>query len=233
MFDIEKFRYDSVNHIGYYNGKIVPSVTQLVNILYPLDDDIPESRLKSAAEKGTQMHSKLEDINKIFTDNKAWGFYSNLKQAIGWVSDPLISKEEKDYVCILQAYQLEPHTFEQLVFLLDENGDLICYGHYDLVAKAKADITFDDEPLFIEDHLYLLDYKRTSLSNRIKTQLQLNIYKVAYEQMTSNTITGLNELWFNDGVKLLPLKLYEKDYVIELCKRLAKSYVERNQTSDY
>lgn len=227
MFDREKFRYDSVNHIGYYNGKIVPSVTQLVNILYPLDDDIPESRLKSAAEKGTQMHSKLEDINELFVNNN-WGFYSNLKQAIDYVNDSLISKEEKDYVSILQAFQLEPHSFEQLVFLLDENANLICYGHYDLVVKAKADITFDDEPLFIEDHLYLLDYKRTSLSNRIKTQLQLNIYKVAYEQMTSNQISGLNELWFNDGLKLLPLKLYEKDYIIELCKRLAKSYAERN-----
>ena len=222
MFNIEKFKYDSVCHLGYYRNKVVPSVTQLVNILFPLDEDIPEERLKKAAEKGTRMHSDLEDVNDIFA--KGFGFYNSLKNAIDYVSDDAISQECRDYVAILSAYQLQPHSFEQLVFLLDENGELICYGHYDLVCVAKQ--TF--EPLFNEDQLYLFDYKRTSLSNKVKTQLQLNIYKAAYEQKTGKKISGINELWFNEGLKLLPLELQENESIIELCKRLAKVYAEGN-----
>ena len=48
MFDRKLFTYNEETHTGFYNGEVVPSCTQLINVLYPLDERIPEENLKKA-----------------------------------------------------------------------------------------------------------------------------------------------------------------------------------------
>ena len=209
------FEYDEQNHLGYYNGKLIPSVTQLLDILLPLDDSIPEDRLTNAAKRGTDIHALLENLNEsIVARNISANDYA-CKSG---------SQEVYDYASILNAYHLRPLKYEEMVFLLDENGEPICYGHYDCIVGAYADI----DP-FENGQPYMLDYKTTSVFDKRKTSLQTHIYRVAFNQQG---ILQLNKhtfgLHLRDGVKLIPLKDQEDDYIISLCKELRVLFEERN-----
>lgn len=212
MFDKSLFKYDSENHLGYYKNKLIPSATQLVDVLYPLDDAIPEDRLKKAAEHGTSVHGLIEDINNIIREK---GLYRTLKDDM-FMFNNTNETEVVDYFALLNTYQLVPYDFEQLVFLLDENDEPICYGHFDLVVKATADIT-----PFTKDSLYLADVKTTSLFDKKKVALQTAIYRVAYNQLGNGYCEPQTfGIWLKDGVKLVPLDPKEETELIALCKGL-------------
>lgn len=229
MFDRNLFTYDEENHLGYYNGVLVPSTTQLLDIVFPLDKDIPTERLVNASERGTEIHELIETLNSYF-DNP-FEYKHNLEvvnEVAKNLSNKAGKKELKDYVAFLNAYKLKPFDYEELIFLLDENGDLICYGHYDCTFQATQDISVDDIDLFRENQLYMVDFKTTSLFAKKKTQLQLSIYALAYEQSSKNFITNIYGLWLREGVKLIPLNRQDNTYVIKLCKELRKIYDSRN-----
>lgn len=219
MFNKALFKYDPENHLGYYKNKLIPSTTQLIEVLYPLDDTIPEDRLKNAAERGTNVHSLVEDVNEIVREK-------GLHRAL---TEDLIAftgqTEIVDYFSLLHTYKLQPYDFEQLVFLLDENDEPICYGHYDLVVQAREDIA-----PFTKDSLYLTDVKTTSLFDKKKVALQTAIYRVGYNQ----TGNGYCEpqtfgIWLRDGVKLIPLDPKEENELIALCKGLRSIFDDRRK----
>lgn len=222
MFDRTKFEYDPSTHIGKYEGKVVPSVTQLLDILYPYSEDIPQERLKAKAEYGTKVHNAIEKINTYF-DNP-FGFEHNIEvvREVGiGMSKALELTELVDYVSVLSAYKLQPFDYEELIFLLDEEGELICFGHYDCTMLARQDIAF-----FQEDRLYLTDFKTTSLFDKRKVKLQLNIYALAYEQMSKNQIDNVFGFWFDENPKLIPLGRFENAYVIQMAKLLKEQWEE-------
>lgn len=222
--DISLFKYDETKHLGYYNGKLIPSTTQLLDIIYPLDSDIPQDRLDKASERGTEIHKLIEELNKYFDDPLPYNVLldENIDIAIEMKEDT--GKQEIiDYVSILSAYKLKPYDYEQVVFLLDENEEPICYGHYDSTMLAT-----ETNELVEENNLYLVDFKTTSLFDKKKTNLQTSIYSVAYEQNKGETIKGTFGIWLREGVKIIPLELKDKVYVIKLCKELRKIYDERN-----
>ena len=129
-FDRDLFTYNEEKHLGYYNGELVPSITQLLDILYPYGENVPQERLKNKATKGTELHELLESIN--FEFDNSLDFDTNLSVAINkaiHLKEKSGRQELIDYVSILSAYKLRPFDYEEMVFLLDENGDLICYGH--------------------------------------------------------------------------------------------------------
>lgn len=221
MFDIKLFKYDEVNHLGYYKNKPIPSVTQLVDLAFPYSDDIPEERLKKAAEKGTKIHKEIEYVNAYF-DNYL-GFRTNLDECISDL--PCYSKEIGDYIALLSAYQLRPFDYEETIFLLDENGDVICYGHYDATLQAMKDIDFGEKRLFKENELYLVDYKTTSLFDKKKVGLQLSIYASAYEQCSKNYVANIFGIWLKEGIKLIPLERKDNTFVINLCKTLKEIWL--------
>lgn len=223
MFNRELFEYDPNTHIGKYEGKVVPSVTQLLDILYPYGEDIPQERLTKAAEHGTKVHSAIEKINTYF-DNP-FGFDHNIDvvREVGLgMSKALELNELVDYVSVLSAYKLQPFDYEELIFLLDEQRELICFGHYDCTMLAKQDIAF-----FQEDRLYLTDFKTTSLFDKKKVKLQLNIYALAYEQMSKNQIDNVFGFWFDETTKLIPLGRYDNAYVIQMAKLLREQWEEQ------
>ena len=223
MFNRDLFEYDPNTHIGKYEGKVVPSVTQLLDILYPYNEDIPQERLTKAAEHGTKVHSAIETLNAYFDNSLS--FEVNLEESIDiakTVKKNQKSNEIIDYVSVLSAYKLQPFDYEELIFLLDEQGELICFGHYDCTMLARQDIAF-----FQEDRLYLTDFKTTSLFDKKKVKLQLNIYALAYEQMSKNFIDNVFGFWFDESPKLIPLGRYENTYVIQMAKLLKEQWEEQ------
>lgn len=222
MFNKELFKYDEETHTGYYNGEIVPSVTQLVDILYPYGEDIPQERLEQAAERGTMIHSIIEHINGMF-DNPL-DLSTCLQESISYAYLNKQPQEVMDYIYLLGVCGLRPFDYENLIFLLDEKGELICYGHYDLVCQATKDIPC----YFQESLLYLFDVKTTSLFDRKKVAFQESIYALAYEQTTGNNIlTGICGIWLKDGAKIIPLDRQGDDYIIKLCKKLKEIFYAR------
>lgn len=224
MFDRKLFTYDEENHLGYYDGKLVPSVTQLVDIMFPYDEDIPQERLDNAATRGTKIHGGVETINTYF-DNP-YSFEENLQEAIDEVQETN-SQELIDYISLIATFKLRPFDYEEMVFLLDENDELICYGHYDLTCQALKDY----DPLFIADRLYLFDIKTTSLFEKKKVDFQESIYATAYEQSSGNTIDNIFGIWLREGAKLIPLIRMTNNAVIKTCKQLKEVWNVRRKNS--
>lgn len=220
MFNRDLFNYDPQTHTGTYEGKPVPSVTQLVDILYPLDSNIPQDRIVNAAEHGTLVHDGCYELNCCF-DN-AYDYDVNLKQAITLALQQNKCVEVVDYISLISAFKLRPFDYEELVFLLDEEGELICYGHYDLTAIATQEIN-----PFRGNRLYLFDIKTTSLFNKNKVAFQESIYAAAYRQCFGNPIEGIYGIWLEKGAKLMPLDKISEDNVITLCKHLRNEWYAR------
>lgn len=219
MFNRDLFKYDEENHLGYYNDQLVPSVTQLLDILFPLDEDIPEERLKTAAERGSKKHARLEEINKCFDNPYSYEqcFSNALKIAL-----EIGDVDVLNYLGFIHAYKLRPFDYENLVFVVDENDELICYGHYDLTCVA-----IEDTILFQEGHLYMFDYKTTSVFDKKKTEWQLSIYALAYEQMSKNYITNIHGLHLRDGIKDIPLTRKDNIMTVNILKKLKESWCAR------
>ena len=205
------FTYDESTHTGTYNGFVIPSVTQLLDLLYPLSEDIPSDRLEKAADRGTTIHAQIENLNELY-----------VKKSV--LPDRYVSSQETlDYVAILNAYHLRPLRYEELVFLLDEKGEPICYGHFDLILGAFKNI----EP-FTSDMAYMFDIKTTSLFAKNKTSLQTHAYRVAFNQNHEHLKVSPQTygLWLRDGVKVIPLKQQSDDFIISLFKQLRSKWNE-------
>ena len=130
MFNRDLFVYNEETHEGTYQGQRVPSVTQLVGILFPLSEDIPQDRLENAASHGTLVHDAIAQLNEYFDPH--FPYETNLDFVIDVATKIAQTKdlpELIDYVCMLSAFKLKPYEYEQLVFLCDEEGELICFSH--------------------------------------------------------------------------------------------------------
>lgn len=163
MFTEKLFEYDESTHQGFYCGKLVPSITQLLEALYPLDPSVPQNNLQRAAIRGTETHKLLEKFN-------------NAKEKES-LTELLKNEDILNYYCFLKASDLFPAFSEQIVFLRDENGEIITYGHFDTILQCLSNNEFGEG-----GNLILCDFKTTSTFAKEKTHLQTELYKVAVEQ---------------------------------------------------
>jgi len=223
MFNKDLFEYDEINHLGYYEGKLIPSVTQLLEMLFPLNDDIPSDRLQKASEKGTEIHNKIAQLNEVFRDCTDEEYEQLLKDAIEYALKSGM-QELIDYVSLLKAYKLIPYASEKMVFLLDEKQDIICYGTLDFIAKAKETIKFGENTLFEKGEYYLFDFKTTSIFATEKTSWQTMIYKLAFEQGNPISINKNFGIWLRDGIKIMPLHSLGPKITLEVLKKLRVTY---------
>ena len=218
MFDINKFEYIDQKHMGFYEGVYVPSCTELLGLIYPISKDISESVLENASQRGTELHDYIDTINKYFIEHNDYdlSLEASKKYALAVGIKELIG-----YVSLLKAWKLQPIMSEQRVFLLDENGDLITYGHFDLILRAR-----EDNALFEKDKAYLCDIKRTSTFNKPKTHLQTHIYRVASKytiryQLSDQTFG----LWLKDDeAKIVPLNTDTEENIIATTKQAKELY---------
>ena len=217
MFDRKLFTYNEETHMGFYKGELVPSTTQLISLLYPLNERIPEKNLKQAATRGTEIHARIENINNALMNGKS-------------IAELYVGEEDLEsaqYLELLATYSLKPIMAEKQVFLLDENGDLICYGHFDFVCECVK-----SNELFNCLDFYLMDLKTTSVFDKKKTALQTQVYRIALNQEVGETLNGKTcGVWLRDGnANLYPFEKVEDSQVINLMKLLKEKYdTERNR----
>ena len=94
---------------------------------------------------------------------------------------------------------------------------------------ATKDIFFGDKVLFVEGHLYMVDYKTTSAFDKRKVALQISAYATAYEQCSKNYITNIYGLWFHEKAKIIPLVRKSSEEVISSFKELRRLWHDRGQ----
>lgn len=175
MFDKSLFIYDEETHTGLYEGSVVPSITQLISVIYPMSEDISTQNLENASNRGTEIHKWIKKVNKVTVaygkNNPAYN--SNIKEVI-------------NYYRLTKAYHLVADSCEETVFLLDENGDLIAYGHYDQVLKVvePTEGIFETKGEFI-----MSDNKTVSSYSDDKVKLQTEMYRTAYRQCFNDKIS--------------------------------------------
>lgn len=184
------FVFDETTHTGTFNGVEVPSVTQLVSILFPMGN-INEETLKKASDRGTLIH---EDI-----DNFACGF-----------TDECRTQEGNNFIALLTCLDFEVLDSEfEVYFMQGEN--IVAYGHVDQLLKANSYIYLDEdntlhiekEPTFVGGEQVLIkrgaiilnDNKTVAQFDNRKVELQENLYSVCcdshYQQLNIDNIVGI------------------------------------------
>ena len=219
MFDKNLFTYNEETHTGFYNGELVPSCTQLIDVLYPLNERIPEKNIKNAATRGTEIHDIIEKINLAIMGGKTIQELYVEEQSL----------ESSQYLELLHAYNLKPVMAEKIVFLLDEDGELICYGHFDFVCECEK-----TNAIFECLEYYLMDLKTTSVFDKKKTALQTQVYRVALNQELNNELNGKTcGVWLRDNnANLYPFEKVEDKDIIRIMKGLKIVYDKERRTDN-
>lgn len=225
---LKHFTYDSENHIGYYDDMPIPSITQLVSILYPLDSTIKDSVLEKASEKGTLVHNDIELYNTYGASPK--------------------TIEGKNYRALVEKLGLECVSCEQLV-LIELDNKVVAYGHYDQVLRAKNNVLVSDKGLVIvpnditdldtiiqKDCLIMTDTKTVSDFNDKKVAIQENLYTFGYNQDHKEQIENILGIWVRTTEKeniaqVRPLPLWDNEKQENMLRYLLSLFadkVERN-----
>lgn len=82
---MEKFEFNEETHTYRLNGKVIPSVTQIINevLFYNKYSSVSEDTLELAKNKGSLIHKEIEDYIKTGST----GFTSELESFINIVND--------------------------------------------------------------------------------------------------------------------------------------------------
>lgn len=224
---MEQFRYDPNEHKAYFNGKLIPSITQLVDIEMPLSTNIDKETLKKASERGTKIHDDIE------------------RYCGGYIDEP-ITQEGKNYKNLVEKFDLEIVDNEITMLFRNEKNEIIAYGHADGIWKAKSYIYFNTkgelkverepnfnggEKIIVSKGDYVLyDNKTTCEFYTIKTELQCNLYSISDTLKEKGIeIKHLFGVWLRDEkAQLRPLCLNKEKAKLDF-SRLLKEWEEFNR----
>ena len=176
--------FDEASHTYTVNGKVLPSVSEIVGRIMPGQyDSIPEYILNIAAEFGTEVHSMIEVYNEF-------DMY-------------LPAEDERKNHCLDEWIKLKDgikiKSSEMRVHYKD-----IYAGTFDALAE-------------IDGKLVLMDYKTTSKVHTEHLTLQLNLYRLAYENLTGSRVDRLIGVWLpkNGKGKMVECDLMADEELIE------------------
>ena len=117
-------------------------------------------------------------------------------------------KEFRNYL-FLKRYNGLENVANEVPVIYEENGKVLFAGQLDQIFK-------------IEDCYGINDFKRVSAPNKEKIALQLNLYKIAYEQSYHKEIHILSFMQLREDVrKFTPLPINE-----QIAKNLLKNYYQ-------
>lgn len=124
------------------------------------------------------------------------------------------SEEFKNYLKIKKKHQFIPKENEIFVYICDDEGTPVCAGRLDFT-------------MFLNKQFGLCDIKRTSTYHIHEVELQLNLYRLGYEQLFDAKIETLYCLRLREDVAE-----FNK---VRLNAKLAKSVVKKycNQKTTY
>lgn len=199
------FTYDKETHKGYVNGKLIPSITQLLAIMYPMEE-IPFERLEKASEKGTQVHQDIELFNK-------------------GISEHCETKEGKNFEILVNVYGLKIYDNEQQLLFADDNGEIIAYGTFDAIFETTKDTSFANK-----GELVLADYKTVAQFINEKVEWQVNFYALGYEETNICKIHKVCGIWLRDDIKQIrPLKKMDREVVKAKLYELVELWKAKNK----
>ena len=201
---LNKFTYNEEEHLGYYDGRLIPSITQLLEIEYPMVN-VNEELLKSSAEYGSNVHLDIENI----------------------VNGELPATEEGCmYQALCNAYKLKQIGSEELVFIIDiKTEEPIAYGHLDAIMLSTEDTIFANNGDTI-----LCDFKTCNTINRKKVEKQCNLYNLARKQTYGLEVDKLCCMQLKDKdnkAKIYRLNRWELEQVYSYCLTLKEKWQER------
>ena len=177
-------------HIYILNGEIIPSVTQILEDLFPLKyDNVPHETLEEKALYGTQVHKFIEIIEK-----------KKPKNPLGYIKryyNPTIYQEEsiKDYLKIKEKYAIEITDSEKRI-------------HY----KNKYAGTLDLKG-YVNGRRAIIDVKTTYELDEVYVAWQNSMYELA-----DGMVDELYCMWLPKGRlgKLVKLERIEKDFILAI-----------------
>lgn len=192
---LNKLEYVESKHKYLYNGKIIPSVTQIVKWKYPdMYKGVPLEVLQNKARYGTEAHKCVED-------------FAQGKLQIDEIVDTEIKRAVTDFDILMKQHCFFPKKMEQKV----------CYrgrysGTYDL-------LTMDDILIDIKTT------SKIHLDNETKDaplNLQMSLYKMAMKDKVNEcwyvwlpkkgtSKAGKVETWSDDEIIKL-LDEYEAEH---------------------
>jgi hypothetical protein len=144
--------FDETNHQYYLDGIKIASISSIVNSFYP-NKQTKKVDSKILEEAALKGNLLKEKIHKYETE-----------------TIKTYDAEMQSYIALKNQHQFHMVDFNPLV-LLRHQGTIIAAGRFDMVIKSP----------FING-LGLVSIKRTSHIREDYLTLQLNLYKLAYEQ---------------------------------------------------
>ena len=178
------------SHTYILNGEIIPSVTQILQDLFPLKyDGVPQEILDDKAEYGTQLHKFIEIIEK-----------KKPKKPLAYIKryyKPNIYQEEslKDYLKIKEKYNIVITDSEKRV-------------HY----KNKYCGTLDLKG-YVNNKSAIIDVKTIYKLDELYVSWQNSMYELA-----DGKVEELYCLWLPKGRlgKLIKLERIDKKYLLAI-----------------
>lgn len=180
-------------HTYLLDGKIIPSVTQLLKEIFPLKyDNVPIDILNKKSEYGTQVHKFIEIIEK-----------KKPKKPLAYIKKyykPNIYQEEslKDYLKIKEKYNIVITDSEKKVHYLDKYA-----GTLDLKG-------------YVNNKSAIIDVKTTYELDEVYVAWQNSLYELA-----DGKVDELYCLWLPKGRmgKLIKLEKIDKNLLLSIIEQ--------------
>lgn len=199
------FRYNAETHQGFWNDKLIPSITQLISLVYPMSENINDNVLAKASKRGTAIHEDIEKFN------------------MGAI-DKCETIEGQHYAKLIELLGLKIVDTEKQVLIRDENDNVIAYGTLDQVLIATKDTDFAEK-----GDIVLLDTKTVSQVENEKVEMQVNMYAFAYEIMEDKNINKLGCVWVRgeEIAQVRPLHKWESSKTYLTIEELVGKWYEQ------
>lgn len=190
MSNLTKLEFIEETHTYVLNGKIIPSVTQILQELFPLKyDGVPEDILEQKAEYGTQLHKFIEIIEK-----------KKPKRPLAYIKKYYksnIYQEEslKDYLKIKEKYKIEITDSEKKI-------------SYEYKYAGTLDLKG-----YVNGKSAIIDIKTTYELDKLYVSWQNSMYELA-----DGKVEELYCLWLPKGRlgKLIKLEKIDKKYILTI-----------------
>lgn len=237
----EIFEYNEVEHKGTINGKVIPSTTQLLEVLFPMSG-IKKEVLANASEYGTTVHNDLHDYFTYKT------FECHTQEGRNFVR--LMKDLELEYVdSEKQIIIREPFTRVALAFgtydLLVRTTKNICVENGKIVLKDEVQLEDEldeeenvikpkDNVLYLKDRLILIDFKTVNQFVNEKVSMQTSIYAFGYNNeligQKGKPISYVCGVWLRDDIcQLRPLEKIESGQTFNLIRALRGMWYEQRE----
>lgn len=164
--------FEDETHTYICDGIIVPSITQALKFKFKNKyAGIDKDTLQRASEKGTEVHEAIENWCRNGVDSDL--------------------PEVRNFKFLQCQYLFEVEDNE-IPVILNMDDEPIMAGRLDLVIRQHAEGEFA---------LGLADIKRTSSLDKEYLGLQLNMYRIAYQQCYNKEISFLRGIHLREDVR--------------------------------